>query len=104
MEMPETHWKNFSVNNSEGNMTAFTFSKVDKNGRILAFWDPEVGGQHAEDCKIGRTYADEVVERMIRDTNPAILGWVVGSFNTDESFKSAEIGFCARIAELLLQN
>lgn len=85
-------------------MAVFTFTKMDGNGGIMAYWHPEVCGQHADDCEIGRTYADEVVEWMIRDENPAILGWVVGFFNKDERFKSAEIGFCARVAEILLQN
>jgi hypothetical protein len=64
-------------------------------------WLPARSGDYAADCNAGRTLADELCRIIIGSDNPALFGTVARAIVESGQFGAVEVGFCARIGELI---
>lgn len=68
-------------------------------GHPTSMWSPNASGNYSLDNKIGRTHADQCVDLMRRQNNPALLGQVVRAMVDKGRFGGVEVGFMNRVAD-----
>ena len=60
-------------------------------------WTPERSGSYDQDCRMGRLYADQLLDAITRTGNPALFGTVARAITQGGVFDAVEVGFCSRI-------
>ncbi len=74
---------------------------VDPNIRL---WQPPRTGDSAHDFRMGRNYADELVQAMVDAEAPNLLIQVIKAIKATPEFGPLEIAFLNRIAEYAMQS
>ena len=60
-------------------------------------WQPERTNNYETDCKRGRAIAEEMMNLMQSDDNPALFGSVARAITEGGVFQAIETGFCSRL-------
>ncbi len=65
-------------------------------------WSPERSGCYNNDCERGRSYAQEMLDAIETNENPAMFGSIVRAVTVGGVFAGVEAGFCSRIGITLV--
>ena len=74
----------------------FSFIKLSEGKEYL--WSPVRNGHWAQDNQTGGSHADDVLDAIVANDHPNLLGHVVKMIMRSEEYDGVEVGFFHRIA------